>query len=62
MGHIQRNAEIAVREMLKSVGENILQQTGSTSVTAVDYLDDGSPIKLRLDINIKKGEAFCDFR
>lgn len=62
MGHIQRNAEVAVREMLKSVGMKVRLQHGSTSVTAVDYLDDGSPIRLRLDIDINRGEALCDFR
>ncbi|EFN85192.1 5-oxoprolinase [Harpegnathos saltator] len=61
MGHIQRNAEIAVREMLSSIGTKVLRQTGDTSVTAVDYLDDGSPIKLRLDFDINEGEATCDF-
>lgn len=62
MGHIQSNAEVAVREMLKSVGTGLLQRTECTSVTAVDYLDDGSPIQLRLDVDIEKGEAVCDFR
>ncbi|XP_015172875.1 PREDICTED: 5-oxoprolinase isoform X1 [Polistes dominula] len=61
MGHIQQNAELAVRDMLKLVGNNLLQQSGSSSVTAVDYLDDGSPIKLRLDFDVEKGEAVCDF-
>lgn len=61
MGHIQNNAEVAVREMLKSVGKKLLQQTGTTTATAVDYLDDGSPIQFRLDIDIENGEAVCDF-
>ncbi|XP_033225027.1 5-oxoprolinase isoform X2 [Belonocnema kinseyi] len=61
MGHIQHNAEVAVREMLKVVGKRIFQSTGSTSVNAVDYLDDGSPIKMSLEIDIQKGEAICDF-
>ncbi|XP_053980363.1 5-oxoprolinase [Hylaeus volcanicus] len=61
MGHIQRNAEVAVRDMLKSVGRKLLAETGSTRATAVDYLDDGSPIKFALSIDIEKGEALCDF-
>lgn len=61
MGHIQHNAEVAVRDMLKSVGKKLLEQTGNTVATAVDYLDDGSPIQLLLNIDLDKGEAVCDF-
>ena len=61
MGHIQHNAEVAVRDMLKSVGKKLLEQTGNTVATAVDYLDDGSPIQLLLNIDVDKGEAVCDF-
>ncbi|KAH0569179.1 5-oxoprolinase [Cotesia glomerata] len=61
MGHIQRNAELAVREMLTSVGEKLLRKTASTTVTATDYLDDGSVIQLHLNFSIDKGEAVCDF-
>ncbi|XP_012276506.1 5-oxoprolinase [Orussus abietinus] len=61
MGHIQHNAEVAVRDMLKLVGNKVLQETGSATVTAQDYLDDGSVIKLRLDFDVEKGEATCDF-
>ncbi|XP_078052586.1 5-oxoprolinase [Augochlora pura] len=61
MGHIQRNAETAVRDMLKSVGKKLLEETGSTVATAVDYMDDGSAIKFALRIDIEKGEAVCDF-
>lgn len=61
MGHIQHNAEVAVRDMLKSVGRKLLEQTGNTVATAVDYLDDGSAIQFLLNIDIDKGEAVCDF-
>lgn len=61
MGHIQHNAEVAVRDMLKSVGKKLLEQTGNTVATSVDYLDDGSPIQLLLNIDVDKGEAVCDF-
>lgn len=61
MGHIQHNAEVAVRNMLKSVGRKLLEKTGNTSAAAVDYMDDGSPIRFLLDIDIEKGEAVCDF-
>lgn len=61
MGHIQHNAEVAVRDMLKSVGRKLLNETGSTVATAVDYMDDGSPIKFSLSIDMERGEAVCDF-
>ncbi|XP_066600617.1 5-oxoprolinase [Prorops nasuta] len=61
MAHIQNNAELAVREMLKSVGQKAVEQTGSNKISSIDYMDDGSPIKLLLDIDIEKGEAICDF-
>ncbi|XP_057327931.1 5-oxoprolinase [Microplitis mediator] len=61
MGHIQQNAELAVREMLRCVGEKLLRKTGSTNVTATDYLDDGSVIQLHLKFDIDNGEAVCDF-
>lgn len=61
MGHIQHNAEVAVREMLKIVGKRIVDSTGSSKVNAVDYLDDGSAIKMCLNIDIHNGEAVCDF-
>ena len=61
MGHIQHNAELAVRDMLKLVGKKMFESTGSTIVNAIDYLDDGSPIKMCLNIDITKGEALCDF-
>lgn len=61
MQHIQDNAELAVRDMLKSVGKNLIKKTQHSSITASDYLDDGSEIRLRLDIDVEKGEAVCDF-
>lgn len=61
MGHIQNNAEVAVREMLKSFGNKFIKNNGRNSVTAVDYLDDGSRIELKLEIDVEKGEAIFDF-
>ena len=61
MGHIQHNAEVAVRDMLKSVGRKLLEKTGNTTAAAVDYMDDGSQIRFLLSIDIEKGEAVCDF-
>lgn len=63
MGHIQHNAEVAVREMLKSIGTKIkMRRQKETDIDAIDYLDDGSPIELHVDLDIKKGEAVFDFR
>ncbi|XP_070518965.1 5-oxoprolinase isoform X2 [Cardiocondyla obscurior] len=62
MDYIQRNAEIAVREMLKSIGTGIKMRRGrETDIDAIDYLDNGSPIKLHVDLDINKGEAIFDF-
>ena len=61
MGHIQTNAELAVRDMLKMVGRQAKERIGTSRVIAEDFMDDGSLIKLSLDIDIEKGEAVCDF-
>lgn len=62
MKHIQHNAEVAVKETLISIGTKLEQQTGGNSCIAIDYLDDGSPIKLNLYIDFVEGKAVCDFR
>lgn len=63
MDYIQHNAEVAVREMLKSIGTGIKMRRGKeTDIDAIDYLDNGSPIKLHVDLDINKGEAVFDFR
>lgn len=61
MGHIQNYAEVAVRDMLKEVGLRTLQQTGETTLFAHDYLDDGSEIRLRVELDVERGEALFDF-
>lgn len=60
MKHIQENAEIAVKEMLKEVACKAQTETGSTVLRAEDYMDDGTVIKLRVDIN-ENGTALFDF-
>ncbi|RMZ76553.1 hypothetical protein DV737_g4754, partial [Chaetothyriales sp. CBS 132003] len=54
---IQDNAEKSVRELLKEVSKKF----EGRRLEAVDYMDDGSPIQLRVDIDAKKGEAVFDF-
>ncbi|KAH7915573.1 Hydantoinase B/oxoprolinase [Hygrophoropsis aurantiaca] len=57
MYHIRANAENSVRNLLREVA----QRAGSNVLTAVDYLDDGTPIKLKVDINVEEGSAVMDF-
>ncbi|XP_045604599.1 5-oxoprolinase [Procambarus clarkii] len=61
MSHIQSSAELAVQELLKEVGSRIFRKTGIASLHAIDYMDDGSPIELTVNINIEKGTAVFDF-
>jgi len=61
MGHIQANAEVAVRNMLREIGQRTLERTGKTVLTAEEHLDDGSPIKLAVTIDISSGTAVFDF-
>jgi 5-oxoprolinase (ATP-hydrolysing) len=44
MLHIQNNAEMSVRNLLKDV----VKRLGKTELSSVDYLDDGTPVGLRL--------------
>lgn len=61
MNHIQKNAEIAVRDMLRQVAQDTYQRTGSLILEAEEFMDDGSPIKLKVELNREEGSAFCDF-
>lgn len=56
----QENAEQAVREMLQQFSEGAgLPQVGT--VTAEDFMDDGSPIRLAVTIDRSDGSAVFDF-
>ncbi|KAF8519766.1 Hydantoinase B/oxoprolinase [Hysterangium stoloniferum] len=57
MHHIRANAEHCVRQLLRDVAK----RAGSNVLEAVDYLDDGSPIHLRVEINQEQGSAVLDF-
>ncbi|XP_063777232.1 5-oxoprolinase isoform X1 [Pseudophryne corroboree] len=61
MAHIQANAEVAVRDMLREFAERWERQTGTLEVESVEYMDDGSPIKLKVRINKEEGSAVFDF-
>lgn len=54
MGHIQSNAEVAVRDLLKQVAKETKRKTGSTKLHAIDYMDDGTPLELHVQIDEKK--------
>ncbi|PIO23846.1 hypothetical protein AB205_0014510 [Aquarana catesbeiana] len=55
------NAEVAVREMLKAFAERWEKQTGALEVESLDFMDDGSPIRLKVQINKEEGSAVFDF-
>lgn len=57
MVKIQDNAEFCVRRLLKDVSKKF----EGKDLSAVDYMDDGSPIQLKVIIDAEKGEAVFDF-
>lgn len=57
MVSIQNNAELCVRQLLKQV----YKKFEGKDLSAVDYMDDGTPIRLRVTIDPEKGEAEFDF-
>eukprot|EP00050_Salpingoeca_kvevrii_P016203 m.53371 g.53371 ORF g.53371 m.53371 type:complete len:1267 (+) comp6761_c0_seq2:127-3927(+) len=62
MQHIQDNAEFAVRAMLKETAERLGRNGQHSGVMeATDYLDDGSPIHLKVSIDANTGSAHFDF-
>ncbi|KAI0472581.1 5-oxoprolinase [Xylariaceae sp. FL0804] len=54
---IQRNAEACVRALLRQVHERFAGQ----DLSAVDHMDDGTPIALRVTIDPERGAAVFDF-
>ncbi|XP_045540386.1 5-oxoprolinase [Papilio machaon] len=61
MAHIQKNAELAVRDMLKDIAKNAINKTGSAVLHATEYMDNGTPIVLTVTLDKDKGSAVCDF-
>lgn len=57
MRAITSNAELAVRDFLRRTYE----ETGGKPLTAVDYMDDGTPIQLTVTIDPKTDSAHFDF-
>ena len=60
MGHVQDAAEQAVRQRLRELSK-AKQMAPVDSVSAADYLDDGSRISLKLTIDRRDGSAVFDF-
>jgi 5-oxoprolinase (ATP-hydrolysing) len=60
MGHIQDNAKGAVHEMLAEISQRLgLEEIGT--VSACDFLDDGSPLCITITIDRQKRTAHFDF-
>lgn len=57
MVKIQDNAEFCVRRLLKEVSKKF----EGKELSAIDHMDDGSPIQLKVTIDAEKGEAVFDF-
>ncbi|RYN27382.1 Uncharacterized protein AA0113_g7525 [Alternaria arborescens] len=57
MHAITSNAESCVREFMKRT----YHETGGKILTALDYMDDGTPIKLAITIDPDDGSAHFDF-
>jgi len=57
MYHIRANAEMSVRNLLRDV----VKRAGTNVLDAIDYLDDGSPIQLHVEIDEESGSAVLDF-
>lgn len=54
---IQKTAEFAVRDLLRFVDNKF----GGKSLQAIDYMDSGEQLELKIDIDAKQGEAVFDF-
>lgn len=61
MHGIQDNAEHSVRQLLRGVCEKFGQGQGKCTLHAEDQIDDGTEIKLKIDIDHKTGGATFDF-
>lgn len=56
MRAIQDSAELATRNLFKG----LLKENSSSKISAIDYMDDGTPIQLEVTIN-EDGSAIFDF-
>ncbi|XP_034275895.1 LOW QUALITY PROTEIN: 5-oxoprolinase [Pantherophis guttatus] len=61
MGHIQANAEVAVQTMLRKFATRHGHVDRPLQVEAKDFMDDGTPICLRVTVDPQEGTAVFDF-
>ncbi|XP_038616389.1 5-oxoprolinase isoform X1 [Tachyglossus aculeatus] len=61
MAHIQENAELAVRDMLRAFGARRQRDGLPLELDSEDYMDDGTPIRLRVQLDVDQGSAVFDF-
>lgn len=57
MGAIQDSAELATRNLFK----NLSKKFHENKISAIDYMDDGTPIQLEVTIDKNTGSAIFDF-
>lgn len=57
MRAIQDTAEVAVRSLFKTM----VKDRNCTEFSAIDYMDDGTPIALKIEIDGDNGSATFDF-
>lgn len=57
MGAIQDSAELATRNLFK----NLSKQFHRNAISAIDHMDDGTPIQLKVTIDKDTGSATFDF-
>jgi 5-oxoprolinase (ATP-hydrolysing) len=57
MRAVQDSAELAVRNLLKRLAHD----RKGEEISAVDYMDDGTPIVLKVTIDPSDGSAIFDF-
>lgn len=50
-----------LRVVVLQVGNRARERTGSSRLQSTDLMDDGSVIKVVLDIDTETGDAICDF-
>ena len=57
----QENAELSVRHLLQRAAKEAMEKQGTNVLSCTDYLDDGSPICLKVTVDGDKGTAHFDF-
>uniref|UniRef100_A0A158R5F5 5-oxoprolinase n=1 Tax=Syphacia muris TaxID=451379 RepID=A0A158R5F5_9BILA len=61
MKHIENNAEVEVRNLLKQIANEDKTDFDARILKAKDFMDDGTPICITISIHKKTGDAVFDF-